>query len=93
VRYVEMYEAGRKVRVAVSNRVQGYASLEAVRAKGGAQGLREAIVAVLIARGLAFGDDLKTALAGIEDPAILRPVVTRAATAATADEVLADLRG
>jgi hypothetical protein len=97
VRYVEMYEAGRKVRVAVSNRSQDYASLEAVRAKGEvlgrAQELREAIVAVLTARGFTAGDDFQAALVGIKDPAVLRPLVARAATAASADEVLAALRG
>jgi len=80
---------------------QGYASLEAVQAEGEAlgriegeaQGLREAIVAVLEARGLAAGDDVRAALASIEDPAILRPLVPRAATAASMDEVLAALRG
>lgn len=72
---------------------QGYASLEAVQAAGEAQGLREAIVAVLEARGLAAGDDVRAALASIEDPAILRPLVPRAATAAWTDEVLAALRG
>ena len=72
---------------------QGYASLEAVRAEGGAQELREAIVDVLTARGLTTGNDLQAALAGIKDPAVLRPLIPRAATVASADEILAVLRG
>jgi hypothetical protein len=97
VRYVEMYEAGRKVRVAVSNRGQGDASLEAVRAEGKvlgrAQGLQEVIVAVLTARGLSVGDDFRATLAGIKDPAVLRSLIPWAATAASVDEVLAALHG
>lgn len=80
---------------------QGYASLEAVRAEGEAlgraegevEGLREAIVAVLNARGLPVGDGVRAALAGIKDPAVLRPLIPRAATAESTDEVLAALRG
>jgi hypothetical protein len=72
---------------------QGYASLEAVQAEGEAQGIRASIVAVLTARGLAVGNDLQTALARIEDPAVLRPLVPQAATAASVDDLLTTLIG
>jgi hypothetical protein len=79
---------------------QGYASLEDVRtearteghAEGELQGLRRAVVEVLMGRGLAVGDDLRTALAQATDPAVLGAVVRRAATAASQAEVLAALR-
>jgi hypothetical protein len=74
---------------------QGYTSLEDVRAEGRAegeiQGLRKAIVAVFAARGLAVDDDLRTALAGSSDPAVLESALRQAAIAATA-EILAALR-
>jgi hypothetical protein len=86
---------------ALYDRKAGYESLEAVRAEGAAQGriegeaqgLRKAIVAVLIARGLAVVQELQAALEDVEDSAILRALVSRAATAASVDEVLAALRG
>ena len=67
---------------------QGYASLEAVQAEGEAQGLRDAIIAVLVARGLVVGDGFQAVLADIKDAAILRLLVPQAATAASTDEVL-----
>lgn len=90
-----LYDRKAAQEVVLRNLLQrrGYASLEAVQAEGEAQGLREAIVAVLTARGLAVGDDLQTALARIEDPAALRPLVPQAATVASAKEILAALRG
>lgn len=90
-----LYDRKAAQEVVLRNLLQrrGYASLEAVQAEGEAQGLREAVVSVLTARGLATGDDLQAALAGVQDPAILRTLVSRAATAASADEVLAALRG
>jgi len=98
-----LYDRNAAQEVVLRNLLQrkGYSSLEAVqtegetrgRIEGGAQELRAAIAAVLIARGLAVGQELQTALAGIEDPALLRPLVSRAATTASADEVLAALRG
>lgn len=68
---------------------QGYASLGAVQAEA----LRDAIVTVLTARGLSVGADLQATLEGVGDPEILRSLVGRAATASSADEVLAALRG
>jgi len=86
-----LYDRNAAQEVVLRNLLQrkGYSNLEAVQAEE----LREAIVAVLTARGLAAGDDLQESLARIEDPALLRPLVSRAATAASADEVLAALRG
>src|SRR5512145_1547495 len=48
---------------------QGYASLDEVRAEGEIQGLREAVLEVLAARGFAVEDDLRTALSSSGDPA------------------------
>jgi hypothetical protein len=70
---------------------QGYASLEEVRAEGEIQGLRKAVVAVLVARGLAVDDDLQTALASSDTPAVLESALRQAAIATTA-EILAALR-
>jgi hypothetical protein len=78
---------------------QGYASLEDVRAEGEVlgraegelQGLRRAVVAVLTGRGLAVDDDLRTALASAEDPAVLESALRQAATGSSA-EILAALR-
>jgi Uma2 family endonuclease len=68
---------------------QGYDSLEDVRAEG----LREAVVEVLSARGLAITDDLKTALANVGDPATLRSVLRQSVTASSVTEILAALQG
>ncbi len=89
-----LYDRNAAQEVVLRNLLQrkGYSSLEAVQAEGEAQGLRQAIFSVLTARGLAIGDDFQASLAGIGDPAILRLLVSRAATAASADEVLAALR-
>ncbi|HSS51061.1 MAG TPA: Uma2 family endonuclease, partial [Thermoanaerobaculia bacterium] len=70
---------------------QGYASLEDVRAEGEIKGLRRAIVAVLVGRGLAVDDDLRAALATSGDPAVLESALGQAALATTA-EILAALR-
>ena len=70
---------------------QGYASLEDVRAEGTAQGLRDAVVEVLMGRGLAVDDELRTALAAVADPEALRSILRRAALTSSA-EILAALR-
>jgi hypothetical protein len=70
---------------------QGYASLEEVRAEGEIQGLRKAIIAVLVGRGLAVDDDLRTALASSGDPDVLESALRHAAIATTT-EILAALR-
>jgi Putative restriction endonuclease len=61
------------------------------RAEGEIQGLRRAIVAVCAGRGLAVDDDLKAALAGADDPAVLESALRQAAVA-TGAEILAALR-
>jgi len=83
---------------------EGYASLEEVRAEGEAQGravgeaagevqaLREAVVEVLTARGFAVTDELRTALAGSCDPAILRSVHRQSVITSSLAEILAVLR-
>src|SRR5215210_1920713 len=74
---------------------QGYASLDEVRTEGEAQGeiqgLRKAVVAVLLGRGLVVGDDLRAALDQCGDPATLETVLGQAAAASAAD-ILAMLR-
>jgi hypothetical protein len=83
---------------------EGYASLEEVRAEGEAkgravgeaegevQGLREAVVEVLTARGFTVAGDLRTALAGCADPAVLRSVLRQTAITSSLAEILAVLR-
>jgi len=76
---------------------QGYRDLDEVRGEGWnqgrqegqLQGLRDSILIVLQARGLTIGDAARSALAAIDDPAVLSRLLTRAATAPTADEVFA----
>lgn len=64
---------------------QGYASLEEVRAEGEIEGLRRAIVTVLLGRGLAVDDTLRTALVACAAPTVLESALRRAATASSAD--------
>ncbi len=68
---------------------QGYRDLDEIRSEGQQQALRESILSVLQARGLAVDDAARSALEAIDDPAALRRQLTRAATAATAAEVFA----
>jgi hypothetical protein len=78
---------------------QGYASLDEVRAEGEAQGraegealgLRRAITTLLLGRGLAVDDDLRLALAGCGDLAVLEAALLQATSASVAD-LLATLR-
>jgi hypothetical protein len=58
---------------------------------GALQGLREAVFEVLAGRGLAVDDELRTALAAVNDPEVLRSVLRRAGLASSA-EILAALR-
>ena len=69
-----------------------YASLDDVRAEGQAEGLRRAIAAVLASRGIAPGDDLRTALADASDLAKLESALRQAVPDSTVDEILAALR-
>lgn len=80
-------EAARRVIFRNLLQRQGYASLEEVRAEG----LREAVVEVLAGRGLEVTDELRTALAAVNDPEILRAVLRRAG-GATSAEILTALR-
>lgn len=66
---------------------QGYRDLDQVRGEGQYQALRESILAVLEARGLVVDDAARSALEATVDPGLLRRRLTRAATAATAEEV------
>ncbi|HKH46059.1 MAG TPA: Uma2 family endonuclease [Thermoanaerobaculia bacterium] len=86
-------EAARRVIFRNLLQRQGYASLEEVRAEGEAhgraegeiQGLRKAIVTVLLGRGLAVDDGLRDALANSGDPAVLESALRQAATGSPAD--------
>jgi len=71
---------------------EGYASLEDVRAEGGLQSLRDAILEVLTARGLVVNDELRTALGRAHDPEGLRSTLRQAAVATTSDEIVATIR-
>jgi hypothetical protein len=72
---------------------QGYRDLDEVREKGRLegqlQGWRDSILLFLQARGLTIDDAGRSTLAAIDDLIVLRRLVTRAATAPTADEVFA----
>jgi Uma2 family endonuclease len=84
---------------------QGYRDLDEVRGEGRNEGrqegqlqaLRDSILSVLQARGLTVDGAARSALEAIDDPAALHRLLTRAATAPTADEVfvggLPPLRG
>jgi putative restriction endonuclease len=71
---------------------QGYDSLEAVQAEGEARGrlaeLQTAILEILAGRGIGVDDAFRTALAAEGDLEVLRSLLRRAATAASAAEVL-----
>lgn len=71
---------------------EGYASLDAVRAEGEAQTLREAVIDVLTARGFTVSDNLRTALAGCGDPAVLRSVHRQSVIASSVVEIVDSLR-
>jgi len=85
-------EAAREVVLRNLLQREGYASLEEVRAEGEAATLRADIVDVLAARGLSAGDDLRAALAGTNDPHVLRALLRQAATASSAAELFATLQ-
>ncbi len=78
---------------------QGYSSLDEVRAEGEVlgraegevQGLRKAIVAVLLGRGLTADDDVQAALANCSDSGALESALRQAAMGSAAD-LLAALR-
>lgn len=84
-------EAARRVIFRNLLQRQGYASLDEVRAEGEIEGLRRAILTVLLGRGLAADDTLRTALAASKDPVALESALRQAITASPAD-VLAVLR-
>jgi hypothetical protein len=72
---------------------QGYRDLDEVRNEGRQEGqlqtLRDSILDVLQTRGLSVDEAARSAIAAIADLAVLRRLLTRAATASTADEVFA----
>jgi Uma2 family endonuclease len=88
-----LYDREAARRVIFSNLLQreGYASLEEVRAEQEAQTLRDAIVAVLTARGLSVDDDLRDFLDRAQDPTILRSALRLAATITAPGEIVTAL--
>jgi len=66
---------------------QGYRDLDEIRVEGKQQALRDSILAVLEARGLSVDYAARSALEATADPDVLRCRLTRAATAATTEEV------
>jgi hypothetical protein len=79
-------EVGREVVFRNLLQREGYASLDAVRAEE----QRIAIVDVLAARGLPVDDDFRAILASVSDLDLLRRLLSRAATASSQAEILAD---
>jgi Uma2 family endonuclease len=92
-----LYDREAAHRVIFRNLLQreGYGSLDEVRAEGRAageiEGLRRAVVTVLLSRGLAVDDALRSALTACSDPAVLEAVLRQAITASI-DDLLAVLR-
>jgi Uma2 family endonuclease len=90
-----LYDREAARRVIFHNLLQreGYANLDEIRAEGEVQSLREAVIDVLTARGLAVDDDLRISLARVQDPAVLRSALRQAAVAERPAEIVATLRG
>ncbi|HEV7785755.1 MAG TPA: hypothetical protein VGQ28_10500 [Thermoanaerobaculia bacterium] len=84
-----LYDPQVSAEVSFRNLLQrhGYPSLEAVRAQGEAEGeiaaLREASLEVFAARELTVENDVRSMIAGCEDPALLRRWHRQAITAAS----------
>ncbi len=60
------------------------------RAEGELEALRTAVLDVFEARGITVGDDVRAAIASCRDTAVLRGWLRRAATLASADDLLAE---
>ena len=67
---------------------KGYRDLDEVRSQGQSEGLRSAIVTVLRSRGLTVSDELRAALTGCDDAAILERWLQRAVTVEGSEQVL-----
>ncbi len=88
------WEVGQEVTLRNLLQRHGYDGLDAVRAESEARGevesLKRSIHEVLAARGLAAGDEVRTAIASSSDAAALTRWLRRAATATLAGDLLAD---
>jgi len=88
-----LYDPKVSAEVSFRNLLQrhGYPSLEAVKAQGEAEGeiaaLRDAILEVFAARELTVGSDVRSMIAGCENPVILRQWHRQAITAASSTEL------
>ncbi len=99
------WEVGQEVTLRNLLQRHGYDSLEAVQAESEARGrvegkaegenrgrtetLRESILDIFAARGLAAGEDVRAAIAACRDPAVLKRWHRQAVTAASAADLLA----
>lgn len=94
------WEVGREVTLRNLLQRHGYESLDALRSEGAATGkiegeieaLRSAILDILAARDLAVGEDLRAAVAGSREPALLRRWLRLAVTAPAAADILTAAR-
>lgn len=88
---VALYDrkAGREVTLRNLLQRHGYDSLAAVRAEGELEALRTSVLEVLEARGLDAGEDLRAALVSCRDASLLKSWLRKAATAASAGDLLA----
>ncbi len=95
------WEVGQEITLRNLLQRHGYDSLEAVKAEGEARGraaaeargqieaLRESVLGIFAARGIAAGDDVRAAVAACDNPALLKRWHRQAVTAAEAAEILA----
>jgi Uma2 family endonuclease len=67
---------------------RGYSNLESVRAEGRLEGQRDALRALLQARGLGLGPAEEARISSCHDAAVIQRWIVRAATARTAGEAL-----
>ena len=84
---VEQAEAQAQARV---EQAEAQAQAQAERAQEALGALRDAVLALVAARGIALQDSAHARLVSCDDPALLRRWLLRAATASSADALLMD---
>ncbi len=86
------WEVGQEITLRNLLQRHGYESLDAVQAESRAEGeietLKDSILDVCAARGLAVGDDVRAAIASCHETAVLKRWHRQAATAEAAAEIL-----
>ena len=85
-------EIGREVTLRNLLQRYGYESLQAVRDEGELAALRGAILDIFAERDLEVHDDVAARIAVCQDPKLLRTLLRRAVSAASANELLRDDR-